>query len=268
LGRFGADPSAPYVASRRSAQEKKPWKYLPAIENRVEAEFLRPVLLGESILPYRVFRPFEVVLPVTDKGEVLDAEATANRGFESLHGWMKKAEKLWTSNAKSSSKTLIGRWNYHNELGAQFPLALLRVIYAASGTNAAACIIRDKSCVIENSLYWASVQDEQQAQFLTALLNSETSRSRVESRQPRGQFGTRHFHKVMFNLPIPRFDAGNRLHTAIAEAAREAETIAARVELPENAKFQRARGLLRAALTEAGVAQRIDVLVAKLLDGG
>jgi hypothetical protein len=50
MGRLGADPSAPYVASRRSTHQ--PWRSLPAIENRVEAEFLRPVLLGESILPY------------------------------------------------------------------------------------------------------------------------------------------------------------------------------------------------------------------------
>jgi hypothetical protein len=36
--------------------------------------------------------------------------------------------------------------------------------------------------------------------------------------------------------------------------------------LPEHIKFQRARGLIRAALTEVGVAQRIDALVATLLD--
>jgi hypothetical protein len=79
--------------------------------------------------------------------------------------------------------------------------------------------------------------------------------------------GARHFDKVMFNLPIPRFSSSNPLPIAIAEAAREAETIATSVALPEKIKFQRARGLIRAALTEADVAQKIDGLVAKLLDG-
>ena len=32
-----------------------------------------------------------------DKGKVLDAEAAANRGFDGLHGWMKKAEKIWNA---------------------------------------------------------------------------------------------------------------------------------------------------------------------------
>lgn len=36
--------------------------------------------------------------------------------------------------------------------------------------------------------------------------------------------------------------------------------------LPENVKFQRARGLVRTALTDAGVGERIDALVARLLD--
>ncbi|MGH6838016.1 MAG: N-6 DNA methylase [Methylocella sp.] len=267
MGRLGADPSAPYVASRRSNQEKKPWKNLPGIENRVEAEFLRLALLGESILPYRIFQHFEAVVPVTVKGEALDAEAAANRGFDGLHGWMNKAEKIWNANAESGAMTLIGRWNFHNELGAQFPLAPLRVVYAASGTNPAASVC-EECAVIEHSLYWSAPAAENEGRYLTAIFNSETTRARGESLQARGQFGARHFDKVIFNLPIPRFDAGNRLHNAVAEAAREAETIAAAVPLPENIKFQRARGLVRAALTEAGVAQRIDALVASLLDGG
>jgi hypothetical protein len=102
---------------------------------------------------------------------------------------------------------------------------------------------------------------------VTALLNSETARQRGESLQSRGQWGARDFDKVMFSLPIPRFNPSDPHHNAIAEAAREAEKIAASVPLPENIKFQRARGLIRAALTEAGIAQTIDALVVRLLDG-
>jgi hypothetical protein len=58
------------------------------------------------------------------------------------------------------------------------------------------------------------------------------------------------------------------LHLALAEAAARAEKIAAAVELPEGVKFQRARGLIRAALTDAGASQQIDGLVAQLIDTG
>jgi hypothetical protein len=75
------------------------------------------------------------------------------------------------------------------------------------------------------------------------------------------------FDKVMFNLPIPRFDGNDKLHLELAKAAAKAKALAAAVELPEGVKFQRARGLIRAALVEAGLAQKIDALVARLLDG-
>jgi hypothetical protein len=266
MGRLGADPSAPYVASRRTNQEKEPWKSLPGIENRVEAEFLRPVLLGESILPYRIFQPFDAVVPVMDKGEVLDAEAAANRGFDCLHGWMKKAEKVWNTD-RPSPISFIQQLDYYGKLASQFPLAPLRVVYSKAGMQPAACLLRDASYVIDHKLYWSAPADDAEAYYLVALLNSETARQRGESLQSRGQWGARDFDKVMFNLPIPRFDANNPLHNALAKTAREAETIAASVPLPENVKFQRARGLVRAALTEAGAAQKIDALVAKLLDG-
>ncbi|HSU98651.1 MAG TPA: hypothetical protein VLI91_00955, partial [Roseiarcus sp.] len=96
--------------------------------------------------------------------------------------------------------------------------------------------------------------------------NSETSRSRAATYQARGQWGARHFDKVVFNLPIPRFDAKIKLHRDLAAAAEKAEEIAAAVALPEGVKFQRARRMVRDALADDGIAAKIDALVAKLLD--
>jgi hypothetical protein len=266
-GRLGVDPSAPPVISRRNPQEKRPWKDLPAIQSRVEAEFLRPVLLGESIVPYRVFRPFEGVVPVSEGGAMLDTQAALNLGYEGLPGWMRKAEAVWTANAESGAMTLVARWNYHNELSAQFPVAPLRVVYAKAGSQPAACLLREPRSVIDHMLYWMPLSGELEGLFLTAILNSETARARAERYQARGQFGARHFDKVIFNLPIPRFDPAIPLHRALADAARQAEALAAAVAFPEGVKFQRARALVRAALTEAGLSRTIDRLVAELLDG-
>lgn len=265
MGRLGVDTSAPVVVSRRSAQEKPPWKDLAAIENRVEAEFLHPVLLGESILPYRVWRRFEAVVPVDANGGVLDAEAALNRGFDGLSGWMRKAEKSWNENKRSEAMTLTKLFDYFGQLSAQFPISKLRVVYAKAGTLPAACVVRDGASIVENLLYWSSVRSELEAGYLAAVLNSDASRQRVEAMQARGQFGPRHFDKVMFNLPIPRFDETNELHVALARAAAKAEKLAGAVILPEGVKFQRARRLVREALTEAGVAPEVDALVARLL---
>jgi hypothetical protein len=70
----------------------------------------------------------------------------------------------------------------------------------------------------------------------------------------------------MFNLPILRFDAKNELHNSLATSAADAERAATHVEIPEGMKFQRARNLIRIALKEFGLSQRIDSLVEQLLD--
>ena len=72
--------------------------------------------------------------------------------------------------------------------------------------------------------------------------------------------------KVIFNLLIPRFDAKNARHTDLANAAKKAEGVAAKVSLPATVKFQRARALVREALADDGVSRTIDKLVARLLD--
>lgn len=264
LGRLGGDPTAPFVVSRRNNQEKQPWKSQPGVEHRVEAEFLNPVLLGESILPYRAWRPFEGVVPVMADGNVLDAQGAANRGYSGLHGWMSAAESIWNQH-RPSEMSLIQQFDYYGKLTAQFPVPELRVVYAKTGTLPAACLVRDR-VIIDHMLYWAQPHSESEGYYLIAILNSETSRARVAAMQARGQFGARHFDKVMFTLPIPRFDASLSLHNDLAAAAAEAERIAEAFELPETVKFQRARKFIRDALTESGIAPHIDELVTRLLD--
>jgi hypothetical protein len=265
LGRLGADASAPFVGSRRNVQEKRPWKEAPTIEARVERQFLRPVLLGESILPYRIFRSFEAVVPVSDRGTLLDAKAASDRGHGGLHDWMRQAEETWRTLGRNG-RTLVQRWNYHNELSVQFPIPPLRIVYAKAGTLPAACVLRDEHAVIDHKLYWSKPASASEAHYLAAILNSEMARSRVAKLQSRGQWGARDFDKVMFNLPIPRFDAKVKLHAELASAAVEAETLAATVDIPARVGFVRARKLVRDALVDAGIAQRIDALVARLLD--
>ncbi|MDK1022115.1 MAG: N-6 DNA methylase [Candidatus Hydrogenedentes bacterium] len=265
MGRLGADPSAPFVVSRRNNLEKRPWKDLPDVENRVEVDFLRSVLLGESIVPYRVFRPFEGVIPVNERGNVLDAAAAAKAGFDGLHDWMRNAEELWDNN-KKASMSLVDQFNYYGKLSSQFPIASLRVVYAKAGTRPAACLVRDQHTVIDHMLYWMVPLNDEEGRYLIAILNSETARVRAERFQARGQWGARHFDKVMFNLPIPLFDVKDKLHCDLAETALEAEELAAKVELPEGVKFQRARRLVRSALEEVKLSQKIDNLVETLLD--
>ena len=115
------------------------------------------------------------------------------------------------------------------------------------------------------SLYWTAVSTQYEAEYLTAILNSETARTRTAPLQSRGQWGARHFAKSMLTLPIPRFDAQDALHLELAAEAARAEEVAAAVKLKEGMHFVKARREVRTALAVDGVAGRIDGLVAQLL---
>ena len=266
-GRPGGDPAAPVVASRRNNQAKEPWKGLAGVEHPVEAEFLRPVLLGENILPFCLLSPPEGVIPVVGS-TVLDAQGAADHGFAGLNGWMAAAEAVWDANSSERGEmTLTDRWNGRNALAAQFPLAPLRVVLAASGAIPAACLVRQSRAVIEHGLYWFKVATEDEGRYLLAVLNSETTRVVVEELLARGQWGAPQFDKVVFTLPIPQFDRADSLHAELAATAAEAELAAAAVEISDHARIQRARQLTRDTLTVLGISERIDWLVAQLLRG-
>ena len=197
-------------------------------------------------------------------GRVLNSSLALEEGFEHLAKWLSKVETLWEKHGKGS-RPFRDQINYIGQLASQFPVSPLRVIYTKSGTLPAACLLKDGDAVVDQKLFWSRPKNESEAYYLIAILNSEAARSRAERYQSRGLFGTRDFDKVMFNLPIPVFDAKLALHAALAKAGSEAEEVAALVELKEGEKFQRARKRVRDALIDDGIAQDIEKLVEKLL---
>jgi len=264
VGTLGANQEAPMVRSRRSSQEKEPWKSLPPVRGNVESAFIRDMYLGESIAPYRLLELLPSVIPWDGSRGLLDSVSARSLGYSHLANWLDQAERLWNAHSPGQM-TLIGQLDYLHKLASQFPIPALRVLYSKSGKNPAATILRSSEAVIDHTLYWAPVATEDEALFLSAVLNSETSRSRVEGVQARGQWGARHFDKLMFGLPIPKFDTTKQLHKRLASAAKRAEEVAAGVVLSEGMYFTTARRRIREALAADGISQRIDKLVGELL---
>lgn len=264
VGRLGNNPLAPRVRGRTSKHDKKPWKFVDPLEGPVEAEFLRPVYLGESIAPYRVLDHATGIVPWNANAGVIDSAGAYNIGKRLLAEWLEKAENLW-SRAGQANMSFKDQIDYYGKLSAQFPIATMRIAYAKSGTQPAAAIVADDTAVIDNRLYYMPVQTPAEGRFLTSILNSETARAAAEHWQSEGQWGKRDFDKAVFNLPIPIYDAKIELHRNLAAAAARAEQIAALVEVKEGEHFTRTRKRIRQALIENGVAGKIEAMVAALI---
>lgn len=87
-GALGADRNAPLVESRIGAQDKRPWNTVQRLRGQIERQFLKPVLLGESIAPYRVLDPVIAVIAwdaqrsiLLDSRGALDPGISASRAL-------------------------------------------------------------------------------------------------------------------------------------------------------------------------------------------
>ena len=278
------NPEIPMIRGRTGAQDKEPWKTVEPPRGRVKKDFLYPVLLGESIAPFRVLTSQQAVIPwdieghgtnldldihtrVAPRQQLMDAKTAGERGHLELAQWLEKTEALWKQH-KRSPISFLEQCDYYGKLSCQFPTAAVRVVYTKAGTNLAACAIQKSAAIIDHMLYWAAVESLEEARYLCGILNSEALRSGVEQFQVQGQWGARHFDKYVFNLPIPRFDAGNPLHGELAQAAKTAEEIANAVEVKENEHFTRVRARVRSALAEHGIAAQLEQLVGEVFKGG
>ena len=261
-GRLGANPKAPAIRSRRSTQEKEPWKSRRSLRGNVESRFLRPLCLGESVAPYRLLAPVLAVVP-WDGSSLLDARKADAQGFLELADWLGRAEKVWDKH-KSGALSFVEQIDYYGKLSAQFPVPEFRILYTASGTLPAAAMLKDERAVIEHKLYWGKVE-EQEGYYLCSVLNSEAARTRIAHMQSRGQWGARDIDKLLFEVALPRFNSKDVLHSDVAKAGKQAEAVAAAVVLPEGGHFVKARRLIREALVEDGVGEQIEKLVERLL---
>lgn len=162
--------------------------------------------------------------------------------------------------------TFVQQFDHMHKLSAQLKIEGTRVVYTASGTLISATILDDPAIIVEHAAYWITTHEVQEAHYLSAVLNSATVLERIIPMQPRGWRDPRHFDNLVWELPIPEFDAREALHCELADAAAQAERVAAAVVLTEGAHFMRQRRAIRDALAEDGIAGRIDALVKRLLD--
>lgn len=267
LGSIPSDSGAGrvLVRSRRSSNEKKPWKDLPSLEGPIERSMVRPLLLGESVLPYRVLPPLKAVVP-WDAQKLLDGREKPWKHYPNAERWWRRAESIWEAHRSSERLSLIERIDYQKGLSNQFPIAPLRVVYTASGMHLAAALVRDPNALVEHGLYWGIVKTIEEARYLEAILNSEIVGIRVRPLQARGQFGPRHFDKYIWQLPIPLFDGQSSLHREISELGESASQLAAGVEMVEGRRFELGRRLIRRAIAVSDTGREIEERVAELFD--
>jgi hypothetical protein len=262
---LGVPAGSVFVRSRRVSAERQPWKDLPAMEGVVEAEFVKPLHLGETLMPFRLLEPIRAVIPVSD-GQLLRPQTFEMESHPGLSEWWQRAERTWVKHKSESTKiSLIEQIDHMSKLTIQYPGPPIRVVYTGRGGRVAAAVETDPASVIDNALYWAPAGSIDEARYLVGLLNSDVLHNRTQDFYSKGLLGPRNIHKAAFGVPIPVFNPDDEVHRHIAEVAADCETAVVDVDASAKATSTN-RTRFRDALEASGLMDRLNVAVEALLD--
>ncbi|MFF7046139.1 N-6 DNA methylase [Streptomyces massasporeus] len=262
-GKLGVGAGRVSVRSLRSAKEKEPWKSEQSRTGRVERQFVRPLLVGDSLLPYMIREPIRVVVP-WDGDHLMDGNDDRLDFYPGLAAWWRQGEETWRARKGEGGMSLRDRFDYRRGISQQFPASPHRIVYSASGMYLAAARVSDPAAVVEHALYWGTAQSAEEARFLLAVLNSEAMTARVRPLQARGEHNPRHFDKYVWQVPVPVYRPEDERHQELASLAAQAEGMVAGLELPK-VSFEALRRRVREALASSEVGQRIEELVVEVL---
>ncbi|MBT2416007.1 hypothetical protein J7I94_36725, partial [Streptomyces sp. ISL-12] len=117
----------------------------------------------------------------------------------------------------------------------------------------------------EMTSYWGTVASREEGMHLCAILNTPALTEVVRPLMSYGK-DERHIDKVVWELPIPRFDSSNSGHQRIAElGAAESDRIAA-LDLDESKNYVKLRQVVRSVIATSPDAEELDQLVRLLLE--
>ena len=207
-----------------------------------------------DLLPFCVRQcgtPF--VIPLGDNGSWLTRY--------DLEPYWKKAESFYKAHkgaGNTTPVTLTQRLNHQNALFAQSKNSPPLVVYNSSGSRLYASILK-KKMLIDSSLYSIVCKSNDEAYFLTGLINS----SALQTAFSESKKSPRHYHTYYWNnIPIPKFNRHNNNHRSVASIAQEAHLLANRF-LKKNNNISR-KAMLK-AIQNDGILTKVDRAVATVL---
>ena len=276
------------VNPRRGSQDKIPWKGLDLTDitgQTIETAHVYEVYLNETLVPYATLDPLKAVLPIR-RGDGMIAKDTHAEGGVKASGLERRMRerwhiisRLWEVNKAAANKlNMIEQLDYWRHMTSQMEWQRnnsgrpLRIIHSEAGIPTAS-LVGNSQAFIDSGVYWLSCENMSEANYLLAIINSETSYEAVMPLMAKGQFGARHLHKHMWKLPIPEYDEGVQLHrdltTAGEAAAAGVQVVLAKLreERGDKLTVTIARREIRKWLRESKEGKAVERLVGELLGG-
>ncbi|TAF72662.1 MAG: restriction endonuclease [Bacteroidetes bacterium] len=271
------------TAEHVKADAKMPWKNIH-FADRMESEFMFRTALAKNIMPFLLYKPELVLLPiiVETKNEeknikLCTSDYLLDNGFRYASKWFNNNENIWNIHRTEKNKkiTLLNYLNWQNKLTDQNLNLPYLVIYTASAKDANATVVKraelDLEFIVESKAYVFYTKKLEEAYYLSGYLNASKPNLMMKDFQSKGLFGPRDVHKKILDIYFPKFDKTDDNHIELAQWSEKAHE-KAKVYIKSNPPTEQnlnsiALGKLRSEIKKhvKDELSEIDTIVSKLL---
>jgi hypothetical protein len=283
---LGFNPQQPPVKSSEHSIKMAKRRFRDVeLRGNVERRFIYSILTGSELVPFRHLQPQLAVLPiepVRESYKILEAGEARRKKYLGLAQWLTNVEATWKRKLGNKAKKMtVYKWlDYWHQLSSQSPCAKFKVLYIASGTHLCACIAQNgprsirlngtrfqvNGIIADMKTYWYETENEDEANYLCAILNSNYLDELVKPMQSKGALGERDFHKKPLEYPIPAYDSEDPTHRKLSDLGRQCSEKASKI-VPSLIQQFNSIGKIRTELKKQleEEMQKIDKLVKSLL---
>lgn len=193
--------------------------------NSVPKALFKPVLVSNILTPFTIGTMPLGLLPIKkvdgvwselDNVEVLSCKRPVLNLLNTINQDYSRIQRK-----HDIFKTAL---NFRNKLVQQvFRTGNYLVVYGAGGANICAAYMKinqNDDIIVDQTLYWTIVDTEDEAQYISAVLNCPSLTDTISSFQPQGIFGKRHIHTLPLEY-IPKYNSNNHSHVALVNCARD-----------------------------------------------
>lgn len=190
----------------------------------IEKERFNDVLLSNILTPFHIGTCPKALLPIKrdEKGVWTNLEEVDLLSMQRpLRNFFDKTKETYIAYKKKNVESLFDVLNVFNKLEKQqFESGSYLVVYGAGGSKTCAAYIKVNSeIIIDQTVYYYIAENEDEAIFMTALLNSNSLANVNAAYQAQGQFGKRHIHTLPADS-IPAYDSTNSLHQDLVSVSK------------------------------------------------
>ena len=182
------------------------------------------ILISNVLTPFNISICPKALLPIkrNSEGKWADLEnidiLTLARP---LKLFFNQTKNIYIAYKEKRIKSLFEVLNVFSKLEKQIiPVGSFLVVYGAGGSKTCAAYMKvEREIIIDQTIYYYIADTEDEAIFMTALLNSNSIEKMNAAYQAQGQFGKRHIHTLPADS-IPAFDSDNQIHIELVSMTK------------------------------------------------